>query len=60
MAENIKINITEEKEETEKEETEKEEKDEDITLLLEEIYPSIPKQLEDKNILIKIIICDFI
>ena len=44
--------MTEEKEQKEKEEYDDEE-DENITLLLEEIYPSIPKQLEDKHILIK-------
>ena len=44
--------MTEEKEQKEKEEYDDEE-DENITLLLEEIYPSISKQLEDKHILIK-------
>ena len=45
MAENITINLTEKEEE--------DEDDDNITLLLEQIYPSIPKQLEDKHILIK-------
>ena len=45
MAENITINLTEKEKE--------EEDDDNITLFLEQIYPSIPKQLEDKHILIK-------